>query len=207
MQLPILFFSIMIHEVSHGLVALRNGDDTARRAGRLTFDPRAHIDPFGTLFLPLMCYTMHLPMLGWAKPVPVNPARLVGRRWAMLRVALMGPLSNLALSLIAAVLFRVIAGVPAFSPHLQGTILNALIFAVTVNIFLAYFNLLPIHPLDGSKVLSGLLPLEWRRLYERHIPYGMIIIVLMISFGAVRHLVTTPSQLTLALLVKAGLIW
>ncbi len=206
-QLPILFFSIMIHEVSHGLTALRNGDDTAKRAGRLTFNPAAHVDPLGSVALPLFCLITHLPLVGWAKPVPVNASHLVSRRWALLRVALMGPLSNILLGVAAALMFRLVASLPAFFPQFQATILNALLFAVSVNLFLAFFNLIPIHPLDGSKVLSGLLPTRYRLTYERHVPYGVMIIVMLISFGVVKQLVTTPALLTLNLLAKLGLIW
>lgn len=207
MQLPILFFSIMIHEVSHGLVALRNGDDTARRFGRLTFNPLAHIDPLGTIFLPFFCLLFGIPLVGWAKPVPIDPSRLRGRRWAILRVAAAGPLSNLGLSLGSALFFRLVAGLPAFLPQFQRNILNALLFAVSVNLFLAFFNLLPVHPLDGSKVASALLPLDYRLVYERHVPYGFMIIILLISMGFVKPLVTIPSVLTLNLLTRLGLIW
>lgn len=206
-QLPILFFSIMIHEVSHGLVALRNGDDTAARAGRLTFNPVAHVDPLGTLFLPLFCLFSHLPLVGWAKPVPVNPSLLVGRRWALFRVAFAGPASNLALSLLAALLFKTVASLPALFPHFQGTVLNALLFAVSVNIFLAYFNLVPIHPLDGSKVLSALLPFRYRIRYERHMPYGFMIILFLIALGLLKTVVIAPAALTLDLFARLGLIW
>ena len=207
MQLPILFFSIMVHEISHGLVALRNGDDTAKRAGRLTFNPLAHVDPLGSVLLPAFCLFTHLPMVGWAKPVPVNPSHLTDRRWALLRVALVGPVSNLALSLTAALLFRLVAGLPAFFPGFQATLLNALLFAVSVNIFLAFFNLVPVYPLDGSKVMSGLLPLKYRLRYERHAPYGVMIILFLISFGLIKVLVMAPSLLALNLLTKLGLIW
>lgn len=206
-QLPILFFSVIVHEISHGLVALRNGDDTALRSGRLTFNPSAHVDPMGTLLLPIFCLISHMPLVGWAKPVPVNPNRLHDRRWAMLRVAAAGPASNLALSLAAALLFRLVAGLPALLPDFQATIRDALLFTVSVNIFLAFFNLVPVHPLDGSKVMSGLLPLQYRIAYERHIPYGFMIIVGLIAFGFVRVLVTAPSVVALDFLIRLGLIW
>ena len=197
----------MVHEVSHGLVALRNGDDTARRAGRLTFNPLAHVDLLGSVLLPMFCLVSHFPLVGWAKPVPVNSAHLVGRRWALLRVAAAGPGSNLVLSLVAAVAFRLLAGVPAFFPRFQATLLNVLVYAVGVNIFLAFFNLIPVCPLDGSKVLSALLPLKARLRYERHAPYGFLIILTMIAFGLTRTLVAVPSSFAISLLARLGLIW
>ncbi|MBI3551001.1 MAG: site-2 protease family protein [Elusimicrobia bacterium] len=206
-QLPILFFSIMVHEVAHGLTALRHGDDTAKRAGRLTFNPLPHIDIMGTVLLPVFCMLSHLPMVGWAKPVPVNPTRLRGRRWGTFRVALAGPVSNLALGLTAAILFRAVASLPPVFPLFQYNLRNALLFAVSVNIFLAFFNLLPVHPLDGGKVMSGLLPLRYRLSYDRHAPYGFMIVVLLVSFGLVNTLVMAPSRLTLELFARLGLIW
>lgn len=206
-QLPILFFSIMIHEVSHGLVALRNGDDTARRAGRLTFNPLPHVDLYGTIVLPALCYMSHLPMIGWAKPVPVDPARMRRPRWALLRVALVGPASNIALSLAFALLFRATSSLPGFFPGFQLTLRNALLFAVSINLFLAYFNLLPIHPLDGGKVLSALLPVKLRRRYDRHRPFGFLIIVLLLSLGLLHAAVARPSLATLELYHRMGLIW
>ncbi len=206
-QLPILFFSIMVHEVSHGIVALRNGDDTAKRAGRITFNPLPHIDLFGTIILPVICLTSHLPLIGWAKPVPVDNSRIASPRWGLLRVALIGPLSNIALSLAAAVAFRLVAALPAFAPGFQRTVLDALMFCVSVNLFLAYFNLIPIHPLDGAKVLANLLPANLRQRYNRHARYGFLIIVALLAFGAIRVLVLAPAVATLAFYEKLGLIW
>ncbi len=206
-QLPILFFSIMFHEVSHGLVALRNGDDTAKLEGRLNFNPVSHIDPVGTLILPLACLLAGIPMIGWAKPVPVNPNLLGNDRWALVRVALIGPVSNLALSLACALLIKVLISLPPFMPGLMTAMVEALLFGVVCNLFLAFFNLIPIHPLDGSKVLSGVLPLRHRLSYERHAPYGFMIILAMVYIGALRPLVSAPSNLVLGLFSRLGLLW
>lgn len=206
-QLPILFFSVMVHEVSHGWIALRNGDDTARRAGRLTFNPLSHLDPVGSLLLPLFCLMSRLPLVGWAKPVPVDPSRMAGPRWALFRVALVGPASNLALSLAAALLFRALASAPAFFPDFQSTLLNVLLFTVSVNLFLAFFNLIPVHPLDGGKVASALLPARARRAYERHAPYGVMIIVGLMVLGLTGPLVRAPSAAAMGVLARLGLIW
>lgn len=206
-QLPILFFSIMFHEVSHGFVALRNGDDTAQREGRLNFNPISHIDPVGTLILPAVCLLTGIPMIGWAKPVPVNPYLLGNDRWALVRVALVGPASNLALALFCALAFKLTASLPRVLPGLQATALGALLFGVVCNLFLAFFNLIPIHPLDGSKVLSGVLPLEHRIRYERHAPYGFMIILAMVFLGLLGPLVSRPSNLVLGLFSRLGLLW
>jgi Zn-dependent protease len=206
-QIPILFFSIIVHEVAHGWTALRQGDDTAKRAGRLTFSPLPHIDIMGTVLLPVFCALSHLPMVGWAKPVPVNPSRLKNRRWGGLRVALAGPVSNLALSLLAAISFRVVGSLPPYFPQFQQNFMDAMLFAVTINVFLAFFNLLPVHPLDGGKVMSGLLPFKYRVAYDRHAPYGFMIVVLLVSFGVLNSVVMAPSRLTLELFVRLGLIW
>ncbi|MBI4377213.1 MAG: site-2 protease family protein [Elusimicrobia bacterium] len=207
-QLPILLFSVMIHEIAHGLMALRHGDDTAKRAGRFTLNPVPHIDPFGTVFLPLLCVISQLPLMGWARPVPVNPSRLGGsRRWPMFQVALVGPVSNLALSLAAALLFRSVASMPGFFPQYQKTLLNALFFAVSINLFLAYFNLIPIHPLDGGNLLSSLLSPRLRTGYERHRPYGFLIIMGLALLGFMGPIILGPARWTLRLLESAGLIW
>ncbi len=206
-QLPILFFSVMFHEVAHGLCALRQGDDTAQRAGRLTFNPLPHVDLMGTLVLPVFCLLSSLPLVGWAKPVPVSPARMSNRRWGPFRVALAGPVSNLALALLAAIFFRLIVGAPAFVPVFRRNLLNALFFGASINVFLAFFNLLPVHPLDGGKVASALLPAGLRRSYDRHAPYGFMIVMLLVSFGLVHTLVGVPSRLTLELFMRLGLIW
>ena len=206
-QLPILFFSVVVHEIAHGLVAYEKGDDTAEAAGRLTLNPIPHIDPFGTVFLPVFCYLLRLPMFAWAKPVPVNSSRLRRPRRDLIQVALIGPGVNLFLSLVAAVLFKLAAAMSFLSTGFLETVLNALIFAVSINLFLAFFNLIPIHPLDGSQVLSGLLPLSLRRRYNRHAPYGMLIIVLLMMTKLLYPLVIIPSQFALSLYSRAGLLW
>ncbi len=196
----------MFHEVAHGWTALRYGDDTAQKAGRLSFNPLDHVDPIGSLLLPLICLLTHMPLLGWAKPVPVNPHRLRDPRAAMVKVALVGPLSNIVLAVAAALLLRLAAGLPSLSPSFHLTIMRALGYAIIINLFLAYFNLLPIYPLDGSKVLSGLLPFRYRLTYEKHAPYGFMIILGLIYLGVIRVLVITPAYLTLALLARVGLL-
>lgn len=161
-QLTALLFSVIIHEVAHGLMALRLGDETAKTAGRLTLNPLRHIDPLGTIVVPLLLYVTHSPVLfGWAKPVPFNPNALYKDfRYGPLKVALAGPLSNLALAGIFALIIRVGGG------FLSPVVVALFGFVVFLNCVLAVFNALPIPPLDGSKILTVLLPPQYARRFE-----------------------------------------
>ena len=165
--------SIILHEISHGAVANFFGDDTAKRAGRLTLNPLAHVDLFGTLLMPAMLALSGLPPLGFAKPVPVNLSRLRHPRNEGLLVSLAGPATNFTLAAIAALLFRV------FNPA-DGTFSDILIDFGTLNVFLGTFNLLPIPPLDGSAVLERLLPRAWWGPYLQIRQYSMILVLLVV---------------------------
>jgi Zn-dependent protease len=181
-----LVASIVLHEISHGVVALWFGDDTAKRAGRLTLNPIPHIDPFGSIILPALGALAHVPVIGWAKPVPVNPNRLRARR-DMLFVSLAGPATNLSLMLIAAVVARVLFKPAVFYPFglrlqdLTLPVLVALIFA-QVNLFLGVLNLLPIPPLDGSALLERVLPREWLPRWYRFRPYGILVLFALVFY-------------------------
>lgn len=198
-QLVILLFSVVVHEVMHGLVALKFGDHTAERAGRLTLNPIPHIDPIGTLLVPAMLFIIPAItgvrpgfFIGWAKPVPVNPLHFTDIRKGELMVSLAGALSNLGLAIIAAVLFRLVA---SFSPNYL--IMQVLEFAVSINLMLGIFNLLPIPPLDGSKVLLSQLPYKAAREFERLSQYGFIILIALLYFGVIGvilNLIVTPLQ-------------
>ncbi len=175
--LVIVILSAIIHEYSHGWVADRLGDSTARLAGRLTLNPLAHIDPIGTILVPLIL--VMLPgnfIFGWAKPVPFNPFALRSRRWGPALVALAGPLSNLLIALVLAIVIRIL-GVSIFT--------SLLAIIVYINILLAVFNLVPIPPLDGSKVLYALLPdtPSWWRLKVQMEQYGMMLVIVFILIG------------------------
>jgi len=205
-QAPLLFFSVVFHEFSHGYMAYRRGDDTAYLSGRLTFNPAVHVDLFGTILLPVLCYMSHLPMFGWAKPVPVNPLRLNRPRQDMVAVAAMGPLSNIALALAGVLLLKAVL----LASSLLGAdnvvlAVKALSFLVTVNLVLAVFNLIPIAPLDGFQIARGLLPYKWAVVYERHVPYGMWIVLGLIVTGIMRYIITLPVALSMLLLAKMGL--
>ena len=178
-----LIAAIILHEISHGLVAFVLGDDTAKQAGRLTLNPVPHIDPFGSIFLPVLGALTHLPVIGWAKPVPVNPARLRNGRRDLLLVSLAGPGSNFALAAVAAFVARsqfhsdgatfiVVTGLPM-------RVLVPLLFA-EVNLFLGLFNFLPIPPLDGAALVERVLPRDWLEGWYRFRPYGIVVLFLLV---------------------------
>jgi Zn-dependent protease len=179
---PPIMFAIIAHEVMHGVVALRLGDDTALRAGRLTLNPISHIDLFGTIILPFGLYLFGLPVLGYAKPVPVDFRVLRGGRSGMLKVAAAGPLTNFVLALVSGLLLR---AAPIF---LQGSfgqtvampIARMLQASVIVNVELGVFNLFPVLPLDGGRVLFSVLPMRAARAYAQTERYGFLILMLLL---------------------------
>jgi len=192
-----LIIAIVFHEVSHGLVARRLGDPTAAERGRLTFNPIRHVDPFGTVILPLILALSHAPIFGWAKPVPVNYRRLRHPRRDMVLVALAGPGMNLLLAIVGAL---VLAATLSFSsnPDSLGTAFlagNALNF-VLINLFLAVFNLLPIPPFDGGHVVQGLLPPPLAQSFARIGRYSLLVLVVLllvlpaIGINVVGHIVS-----------------
>lgn len=178
-----LIAAIILHEISHGLVALRFGDDTAKRAGRLTLNPLPHIDPFGSLILPAMLAFAGFPAFGWAKPVPVNPSRLRNPRRDMLLVGLAGPGSNFALMAVAAVAARAVArGADSYTWTTWSDLplgVQVLIGFALVNLLLGLFNLLPIPPLDGSSLFERVLPARWLPRWYRFRPYGILVLFLL----------------------------
>lgn len=180
----VLVFSVVIHEVSHGVVAEKLGDPTARLAGRLTLNPLKHLDPFGSVILPLLLSLLPGGVIfGWAKPVPYDPRNLRHPARDGALVAAAGPVSNLALALVFGLLFQFFSPGPGETAVVNELFPALLAQIVIVNVFLAVFNLVPIPPLDGSKVLFWLLPdstHEFRIFLER---YGFFILLFFIFFG------------------------
>lgn len=170
--LAVLIPAIILHEVSHGLVALAFGDDTAKQAGRLTLNPIAHIDPVGSIALPLLLAVAGAPPFGWAKPVPVNPRNLRNPRQQSLLVSLAGPATNIVLAIGAAVVLR--AATRMTLP------IELLLRFGYINVVLATFNLIPIPPLDGSAVIERFLPARWWPGWLRLREYSFAILFLVV---------------------------
>lgn len=197
-QLAILLFSIIFHEVAHGQVALWKGDTTARDAGRLTFNPIPHIDIFGTILFPLFLILMRSPVLfGWAKPVPVTPWRLKETKKDMALVGAAGPASNLLLAFIAGTLFRFVA-TPLGGQH---AVTQALFFAVMINLVLAFFNLIPIPPLDGSRIVMGILPDDLALQYAKIGRFGFIILFAFFFLGLFHRIIFPIVRVFLKLII------
>ena len=183
LQFVVLIFAITIHEFAHGLVAYKLGDPTAKYMGRLTLNPIVHIDLFGTIILPLLLTLAHIPPIGWAKPVPVDFMSLKNPKRDMLWVALAGPLANFLIAIALSVVIKLF-------PMLVHTIIGQVIFfGIIINMILALFNLIPIPPLDGSRIVSALLPYQYVSSYNKIQPYGFLIIIILLWTGVLRKLI------------------
>ncbi len=180
-SLVVLLFSVIIHELAHGYVAYSLGDPTAKYEGRLTLNPLKHLDPFGSIILPLLLFIAGSPFLfGWAKPVPVNPYNFTDKKYGEIKVSIAGPASNLALAVFFGLILRFIPNSIILSN--QG-IAIALSYIVAINIWLALFNLIPIPPLDGSWILFSFFPAGWQKTKIFLKQYGIVILVLLILFA------------------------
>ncbi|NCN99937.1 site-2 protease family protein [Candidatus Falkowbacteria bacterium] len=176
-EIIVLVFSAVAHEYMHGWAAYQLGDNTAKDAGRLTINPLAHLEWFGSFFLPLMMVISGLPFIfGWAKPVPYNPYNLRDRRYGDAKVALAGPLTNLVLAILFGLCLR-------FLPFFNITFSSLLSIIVYINLILMVFNLIPIPPLDGSKILATFLPAEMRDRYLGNERMGFIFIILFVMLA------------------------
>ncbi len=184
LSLCIFFFAVIIHEYAHGWVAWKLGDSTARSMGRLTLNPLAHIDPLGTILLPLILIITHSPVLfGWAKPVPVDFFNLNNPKRGMVWVGIAGPAANILFAIALALLFKI----PLLTAsHFAVSIITA---AIMANLVLAVFNLIPIPPLDGSRIMMGLLPYNLGVEYAKIEPYGFIIIFGLLWIGAINTVI------------------
>lgn len=174
-SLIVLLFSIVIHEVSHATMADYLGDPTAKYAGRLSLNPIKHLDPFGSIILPILLLILTRgqgPIFGWAKPVPINPYNFRDKKWGNLKVALAGPGSNLAIALCFGFLLRFL--------NLPLQFFNLLSIIVILNLLLGIFNLIPIPPLDGSHILFSLLPAQTFKIQKFFFQYGIFILILFI---------------------------
>lgn len=198
---PGFLLAITVHEYTHGYVALRLGDPTAKLAGRLTFNPLSHIDPIGAIVLVLT------QLIGWAKPVPVDPRYFRNPRTDMMWVSLGGPAANMVTAVVLAILLHAILFV--FEGLAVGRagfffllpVVQILRLAVYINVALAIFNLVPVPPLDGSKILAGLLPPEMAYQMERLEPYGFIVLILLLFSGVMDYIIFPPIRLLAGLLL------
>jgi Zn-dependent protease len=194
----VLLLSLTIHEAAHALTADRLGDPTARALGRVSLNPLVHIDPLGTVVLPLLAIVSHLPIIGWAKPVPVSMRNLRHPQRDFAIIAAAGPISNLLQAIVAAMLVRLLVA----DPYLTGNPLHyALLMAVQINVLLAFFNLIPVPPLDGGNVLLGILPTRLAIGYSRLRQYGFLILYALLLTGVASAIIMPPTQFMMRVLL------
>ena len=191
--LAVLLFSLTVHEMAHALTADWYGDPTARRLGRISLNPAVHVDPVGTIMLPLLGLLAGGFVFGWAKPVPVNPANLKNHRRDFLVIAAAGPASNILMAIVASQLLGLVPGGLGASEGVPGVLATFGFAMVQLNLLLAVFNMLPIPPLDGGNVLAGVLPEAVAASYDRLVrPYGFVILIVLMATGWLYRLIGPP---------------
>jgi Zn-dependent protease len=196
----VLLISLTIHEAAHAWTADKLGDPTARMLGRVSLNPLVHIDWIGTVLLPIIAAVSGLPLIGWAKPVPVNTRNLRQPRRDFMIVAAAGPISNLLQAFLAAAALRALFG-PITGPEI-GPIGTALFLAVYVNLLLAFFNLIPVPPLDGGNVLLGLLPPRLAATYDQLRQYGFVVLYALMLSGLASAWISPPTNFFMRVLLQ-----
>ncbi|HET7923041.1 MAG TPA: site-2 protease family protein [Gammaproteobacteria bacterium] len=202
--IPVLL-AVTLHEAAHGWVANRLGDPTARMLGRLTLNPIKHIDPIGTVLVPaiLLLLPGHF-LFGWARPVPVSPRNFKHPRRDMALVGAAGPCANLLMGVAWCIVARVGVSLPASAAHVSLPLALLGVAGIFVNVLLLVFNLIPLPPLDGGRVASGLMPREWARVYDRIEPYGFWILLLLIVTPILGLILWPPVSALLGALASAA---
>jgi Zn-dependent protease len=200
--LPVLLLSLTIHEAAHAVTADWYGDPTARRLGRISLNPAVHVDPVGTVILPVLGILAGGFVFGWAKPVPVNPANLAQPRRDFLVIAAAGPASNILLAIGASWLLGAVPGGLAAADGFAGGLATFAFAMLQLNLLLAVFNMIPVPPLDGGNVLAGLLPAALAEPYDRLVrPYGFLILLVLMATGWLYRLIGPPMSLLMGWLL------
>ena len=181
----VLLFSVIMHEFAHAYVAYLRGDDTAKYAGRLTLNPIPHIELFGSIILPAMLILLHAPILfGWAKPVPINGAKFKNPKIDVPLVSAAGPMANVLIAVFSGIGIRIINMIPSFEQGFGGAISSVLYIMVIINVVLLIINMVPVPPLDGSKIITFFLPVNIAIKYMRLNPFvGMMVLIILLWSG------------------------
>jgi Zn-dependent protease len=196
-EFAVLIASLTVHEAAHAITADRLGDPTARQLGRVSLNPVVHIDPIGTILLPILSMFSPVPLLGWAKPVPVNLSRLRHPRRDFMIIAAAGPISNLLQAIAIAVVYQAL-----FDLYDRDFLARVLSYAVRMNLALAFFNLIPIPPLDGGNVLAGLVPENAARMLDQVRQFGFLALYALLLSGVLTTLIVPPTDFFWRLLLR-----